>query len=196
MQEIWCFFKLLEVLLGIGCLTFHVLGFVQTDPLPHNLFYCGTFASFTVYSLLGILNICCGRGRNEIMEAIPTTLGALAHFGASLLSMYHAENDFQLLFLSDFEEPRHPFFFYCKAQSIAALATGGMYMLHATFAFDALFIRPEPQRPEEGMEDVEIEEEIEMVPRHRRPIEMFVLGRLVHTKLMSFKWFQMIAAKP
>ncbi|XP_054745274.1 uncharacterized protein LOC129249466 [Anastrepha obliqua] len=196
MQEIWCFFKLLEVLLGIACLTFHALGFVRTEPLPHNLFYCGTFSCFAVHSLFGIFNICCGRGRNEMMEAITTTLGATAHFIASLMSMYHAENDFHLIFLSDFEEPTHPFFFYCKAQSIAALATGGMYMLHATFAFDAMLIRVEPKMPREGMADEEMEEEMERVPRHRRRIEMFVMGKLVHTKLMRFKWFEKLAVKP
>ncbi|XP_012160285.1 uncharacterized protein LOC105665242 [Ceratitis capitata] len=196
MQEVWTFFKLLEMLLGIVCLTFHVVGFSQTEPLPHNLFYCGTFASFTFFSFLGILNVYFGRGRTAIMEAIPTTLGAVMHFAASILSMYHAENDFHLMFLTDFEEPQHSYFFYCKAQSIAALTTGALYMLHATYAYDAVFIRTRRRLHVGVTEDAETEDETESAPRHQIHIEMFVLGKWCHSKLLRYKWFQKLAAKP
>ncbi|XP_014087215.1 uncharacterized protein [Bactrocera oleae] len=195
MQEIWCFFKLLEVLLGIVCLTFHVLGFLHTEPLPHNLFYCGTFASFTVYAAFGILNNLCGHGRTATIEAIATTLGAVMHFAASLLSMYHAEQDFHLMFLTDTEEPKHRYFFYCKAQSIAALTTGGMYMLHATYAYDAGFIRFKRELRSGVASDQETEDE-ESLQRYRTHIEMFVCGKWVHKKLLRFKWFQELATKP
>ncbi|XP_011191889.1 uncharacterized protein LOC105218169 [Zeugodacus cucurbitae] len=195
MQEIWCFFKILEVLLGIACLTFHVVGFLRNEPLPHNLFYCGTFASFMIYSALGILNNLFGRGPTARMEAVTTTLGAVMHFTASLLSMYHAENDFHLLFLTDMEEPNHRYFFYCKAQSIAALTTGGMYMLHATYAYDASFIRLKRETPAGVSDDGETEDEIEFVQRHRTHIEMFVFGKWVHTQLLSYEWFRKLAEK-
>lgn len=196
MQEIWCFFKLLEVLLGSACLTFHVLGFLHTEPLPHNLFYCGTFASFTLFAALGILNNLCGRGHTAVIEAVTTTLGAVMHFAASLFSMYHAENDFHLMFLTDTEEPRHSYFFYCKAQSIAALTTGGMYMLHATYAYDAGFILLKRELPGAISDDLETEDETESAQRHRTHIEMYVFGKWVHSELLRFEWFRNLAEKP
>ncbi|XP_067620081.1 uncharacterized protein [Eurosta solidaginis] len=197
MQEIWCFYKLIELLLGIICMVLHVLGFLITEPVPHNLFYCGTFSSFTVFAFFSIINIFFGNGRSVLMEAIPATIGAIAHIIASLLLMYHAENDFHLMFLTDYEELLHEYFFYCKAQSIAALATGGMYMLHATFAFDAFFFKYKPQ--EGASVETEVEEDDEVsgkVSRHRQSIELFVLGKWIHGKLMHWKWFQNIANKP
>ena len=54
--------------------------------------------------------------------------------------MGHAEGDYHLEYLSDFEEWRHPFFNACRMQSAASLGAGFQFLMHGLFLMDKLFI--------------------------------------------------------
>ena len=117
----------------------HIKGFLNhREPLPHHMYFCGTFFGFTIISIIGDVGehifyvcfvliialifvclgtaICTGASTPYVIEAIVASLGAFFYILSSVFSMHDAEMDFHLMYLSDLEEERHPFFLISKAQ--------------------------------------------------------------------------------
>ncbi|XP_075150008.1 uncharacterized protein LOC142224087 [Haematobia irritans] len=179
MQHVWFLLKFCEFLLGLLCLSFHIMGLDEVEPLPHVIFYCGTFLAFILISMFGAIGILLGRPANALMEAIINGTAALMYIISSALAMYHAELDFHLMYLSDFEEPLHRFFKNCKRQSIASLANGFVYLLHSLFALDICLVT---QRHVAIYED-ENEEAIQ-------PMRMYFISETIQKYLERYPWFR------
>lgn len=181
MQVVWLLFKFIEFVLGAICLGLHVKGVGdELEPMPHIVFYCGTFFGFTLIAIIGVLSILLRRPTTPIVEVIVNALGALAFIIASVVGMYHAEIDFHLMYLSDFEEPNHPFFRNCKQQSIASLTTGLVYLLHCIFAVDMACIKGH------GLVDAKNVEAV-------KPMRLYFICKPIHKKLEEVDWFRMYA---
>uniref|UniRef100_A0A1A9V190 DUF7775 domain-containing protein n=1 Tax=Glossina austeni TaxID=7395 RepID=A0A1A9V190_GLOAU len=94
--------------------------------------------------------------------------------------MHFAEKDYHLMYLSDFEEPLHPFFANCKKQSICALITGFIFLLHTFFAFDMVLVRG-PEIADEDNENYEA----------TQPLQLYFISREVHQMLeRKYSWFR------
>ena len=191
MDEVWLLFKFIEFILNIVCTCFHIRGFLFTsEPQPHNLFFCGTFAAFTMITLFGMVEICLSPKALPInMEAVINGCGAVMFIVASMLSMCYAENDFHLMYLSDIEEMEHLFFYYCKAQSVSALACGILHMLHAFYAVDALI--PVKQDTAQVFQVIMQDSEEDVSGKLR----LYFFGQSVHNTLLKYKWFRWLAEK-
>lgn len=181
MQVVWLLFKFIEFVLGAICLGLHVNGVGdELEPMPHIVFYCGTFFGFTLIAIIGVLSILLRRPTTPIVEVIVNALGALAFIIASVVGMYHAEIDFHLMYLSDFEEPNHPFFRNCKQQSIASLSAGLVYLLHCIFAVDMACVKGH------GMVDAKNAEAV-------KPMRLYFICKPIHRKLEDIRWFRIYA---
>ncbi|XP_055390468.1 uncharacterized protein LOC129619305 [Condylostylus longicornis] len=126
------------MIFGIICLVYHINGTLYSvEPQPHTVFFCGTFVGFLIISLLSQIRMLLGATSPPIMESIIAVIGSIAYYFSAFASMYYAEKDFHLMYLSDEEEGRHEFFVICKSQSISSLVCGSIYLLHAVYAIDS-----------------------------------------------------------
>lgn len=179
MQQVWFLFKFMEFALSCLCLAIHFMGLDDVEPIPHAVIYCGTYFGFTLLTAFGSVGILLGRPAKPLMEAIISGTGALMFILASLLTMYHAERDFHLMYLSDFEEPLHGFFGHCKHQSIASLATGLLLLLHCVLAVDICWIR------QPTMSIFEDENEAAL-----QPLRLYFVSESAEGYLKQFQWFR------
>lgn len=144
----------------------HIIGFMYTpEPQPHEMIFCGTFFGFMLISFMATFGICMGSKIPVLLEAILAMLGFTLFTVCSIVSMYHAENDQHLMYLTDMEEWYHPFFHisrlqvkslwiicqfvrrrsliypYLFFQSIVSLTAALIFLMHGIFAIDILVIR-------------------------------------------------------
>lgn len=139
------FFKLIEVLLGSVCMFFHIRGSSYwPERTPHVILYCATFSSFTALAALGAFRLLLARSTVLSSQLLLTLSAVLSHYFCGVLIMRTAMLDPHLAFInSTIEYLEHPHFAHCKQQSIAALVTGTMYLMHMFHVFD-LLMRMEP----------------------------------------------------
>ncbi|XP_070063622.1 uncharacterized protein [Drosophila virilis] len=98
--------------------------------------------------------------------------------------MWDAERDAHLMYTGkepvegvyEKDKPVHPFAFYLLFQSIASLACGVLYMLHATILID-IKITAAYQVLTKGAKSALV------------PIHIYVLGEYVQTRLEDYEWF-------
>nr|XP_032295631.1 uncharacterized protein LOC6629482 [Drosophila virilis] len=98
--------------------------------------------------------------------------------------MWDAERDAHLMYsgkepvegVYENDKPVHPFAFYLLFQSIASLACGVLYMLHATILID-IKITAAHQGLTEGSNSVFV------------PIDIYVLGDYVQSRFENYEWF-------
>lgn len=120
------------------CAGLHIQGFLHyPEPFPHEMLFCGLYASYfliSFYSFLFLYKGCCGL--NYTVEAIVSGAAFLLFVVSAFVSMYHAEKDIHLQYLTDEEEWYHPFFVYCRLQSLGATITAQMFLVHCSLALD------------------------------------------------------------
>ncbi|KAI8038234.1 uncharacterized protein LOC128253151 [Drosophila gunungcola] len=145
MNQVWVFFKLIEVLLGSVCMFFHIRGSTfWPERTPHVILYCATFLSFAVLAALGAFRLMLTRSSVLSSQLLLTLSAVIAHYICGVLIMRTALQDPHLPAInSSIEYLTHPHFAHCKQQSIAALITGTMYLMHMFHVFD-LLMRMEP----------------------------------------------------
>lgn len=145
MNQVWLFFKLIEVVLGSLCMFFHVQGSMYwAEPIPHVLVYCATFVSYTMMAALGAFRLLLTRSSVLSSQLLLTLSAVIFHYFCGILVMRTALRDPHLAAInSSIEYLEHPHFAHCKQQSIAAMITGTMYLMHMFHVFD-LLIRLEP----------------------------------------------------
>ncbi|XP_035911337.1 uncharacterized protein LOC118511863 isoform X2 [Anopheles stephensi] len=101
------------------------------------MLFCGLYASYfliSFYSFLFLYKNCCAL--NYTVEAIVSGGAFLLFVVSAFVSMYHAENDIHLQYLTDEEEWYHQFFVYCRLQSLGATITAQMFLVHCSLALD------------------------------------------------------------
>ena len=119
--------------------------------------------------------------------------------------MFRAERDFYLMYLSanvhaetreelEISKPPHSFFWYSKAQSIAALCGGSLFLLHAILAFDFAMVSIEGMSSSESDED-EDDENAEDA-EYAEHLLFYVFSKGVHQWLNHFEWFHTLADAP
>ncbi|XP_016963740.1 uncharacterized protein LOC108033718 [Drosophila biarmipes] len=145
MNQVWVFFKLIEVVLGSVCMFFHMRGASYwPERIPHVILYCATFASFTMLAALGAFRLMLARSSVLSSQLLLTLSAVISHYTCGVLIMRTAMQDPHLASMnSTIEYLEHPHFAHCKQQSIAALITGTMYLMHMFHVFD-LLMRMEP----------------------------------------------------
>ncbi|XP_049297140.1 uncharacterized protein LOC125771009 isoform X1 [Anopheles funestus] len=120
------------------CAGLHIQGFLHyPEPFPHEMLFCGLYASYfliSFYSWLFLRLDCCPL--NYTVEAIVSGVGFLLFVVSAFVSMYHAERDIHLQYLTDEEEWYHQFFAYLRLQSLGAIITAQMFLVHCSLALD------------------------------------------------------------
>lgn len=131
-----------EGIVSLACCLIHVLGFLDhVEPLGHELIFCGSYFGYIFVSVFAIIRLT----RGNIMyleEAMSSCCGVVLFLLTSMLSMVNAEHDIHLMYLTDAEEYNHPFFYINRMQSVASLAGGFTFLMHAVFAMDLMIIKP------------------------------------------------------
>ncbi|XP_070063288.1 uncharacterized protein [Drosophila virilis] len=184
-------FYTLETIFNMFCLAYHITGFMAVDMHMlnwdrHNIqyIYLITFYVFMVITLFQSINICSGHNPTFCMEISKSCLASIGFTMISILTMWDAERDAHLMYTGkepvegvyENDKPVHPFAFYLLFQSIASLACGVLYMLHATILID-IKITAAHQGLTEGANLVYV------------PIDIYVLGEYVQTRLEDYEWF-------
>uniref|UniRef100_A0A182WM10 DUF7775 domain-containing protein n=1 Tax=Anopheles minimus TaxID=112268 RepID=A0A182WM10_9DIPT len=130
--------KLVETICCLICAGLHIQGFLHyPEPFPHEMLFCGLYASYfliSFYSMLFQYMDCFPL--NYTVEAIVSGAAFLLFVVSAFVSMYHAETDIHLQYLTDEEEWYHPFFVYCRLQSLGATITAQMFLVHCSLALD------------------------------------------------------------
>ncbi|KFB48109.1 AGAP004947-PA-like protein [Anopheles sinensis] len=120
------------------CAATHIRGFLHhQEPFPHEMLFCGLYASYfliSCYAFLFLYRGCCALCYT--VEAVLSGVGFLLFVVSAFVSMYHAEQDIHLQYLSDEEEWYHQFFVYCRLQSLTATITAQVFLVHCSLALD------------------------------------------------------------
>lgn len=200
MKRVWFILKFLESLLGLICLGYHTRGFLNVDYVQSHYTYCCIFGGFTLMAMFGCLNVVLKETIHPVWEVGLNLLAAVCMIGVSIDSMFHAEKDFYLMYLSasmhDYDddddddtaeehEKPHPFFKYSKGQSIAALCCGSLFLLHFVFAFDFAIHKDASSLDSETSDEEEDENQ-----GISDGLKLYVCGKVVHKWLEKFEWFK------
>ncbi|XP_065364775.1 uncharacterized protein LOC135957876 [Calliphora vicina] len=207
MKRVWFIFKIIESILGLCCLGYHARGFLNITYIQDHYTYVAVFGGFSLMAMFGCLSICLKEPVSALREGLFNIIAAIAFILVSMNSMYHAEKDFHLMYLSadvidDIEEEHleevelteqpHPFFKYSKAQSVAALCCGSLFLLHAILAFDLALIDSSDETLEDDSEDEYEESKAEEGGKGQR-LPFYVFGKNVHEWLNRYEWFNTLA---
>ena len=203
MRRVWLTFKIFEVILGLFCLGYHTRGFLNILNIQDHYAYVAVFAGFTLMAMFGCLSICSKQAVSPFREGCLNMFAAISFLLISLDSMFRAERDFYLIYLSssvlaetreelEITRPPHSFFKYSKAQSIAALCGGSLFLLHAILAFDFAWVSIEGMSSDSDDEDEENAEDAE----YAEHLVFYVFSKPVHQWLNHFEWFHTLADAP
>lgn len=141
-------------------------------------------------AMFGCLSICLKERVHPLWEGSINLLAAISFFGVSMNSMFHAEKDFYLTYLAtdlndEIEEP-YPFFKHSKAQSIAALCCGCIFLLHSVLAFDVALDDADDTSPRENRES---REHNNGTTSDDNQLHLYVCGKILHEWLEKREWF-------
>lgn len=138
MNQVWLFFKLLEVLGGCACIYVHRMGTLQPEPLNHNMFFCGTYVGFVLLESIHCVRLAMGMRTLLRPLLFISVLGFGMHVLCSLASMSFAENDFHLQFMSDVAENSHNYLRQCRLQSKLSMVTAGIHLIESVLLLDII----------------------------------------------------------
>lgn len=141
MRAILLLLKITETLLCLSCMVVHIIGIVNPDePMYHELFFCGIYFGFWLWTMAGCVSFCMGIALNIFMEAAINLLGGIFFVIAAIVAMAHAENDNHLMYLTDDEERQHPFFYISRLQSALSILAGISFIRNFLLIMDMLII--------------------------------------------------------
>ncbi|XP_017039782.1 uncharacterized protein LOC108087111 [Drosophila ficusphila] len=190
----------IETLINMFLIHFNLKDFVVInlrdfeDNLPH-IFYVCVYYIFTLLTAFASINLCTGNQFSIIEEVVRPLFGFITYTVCSLLTLGMAEADTNVLYrgkqaqdLSLPEKPLHPYFDHLRYQAKGALVASVVYLLHFFTALDVLLSNEESEQDNEQKDaehDDDIVEEEDYVP-----VRLYIFGRVVHTWLEQFEWFQ------
>ncbi|XP_067635724.1 uncharacterized protein [Eurosta solidaginis] len=181
MRSIWFTFKFVEGCLGCLCMGIQIEGFLNVEVSQDLYLYITVFSIFTCVSFFGCIDICMNNDPTMLREAIWNGIVCLGYIITAITTLYHAEKDLYLIYLSGLDiiedEAVHPFFRYSKAQAIIAIVTGVVHMLHSVLTTDVLF---------SDLAAIKAEEE----GREHTRFRLYLGGIWIHTRLLRLKWFR------
>ncbi|XP_059622490.1 uncharacterized protein LOC132265739 [Phlebotomus argentipes] len=156
MIKIWFLIKFVEAVLCLTCLVIHILGFLyKHEPQPHQFIFCGTFFGALLVSLIGAISILIRNEITMVSEVILTGFFFILFIASAIVSMANAEKDIHLLFLTDAEETWHDYFRFSRMQSLLALTTSLIFLLHCIYCLDLLLVTTDVKPPEQSLSVLE-----------------------------------------
>lgn len=129
----------------------HIVGInYEPEPLPHELYFCGTFFAYLLIGIFGTVAMFLGYRLYILLEAIISFTATALFMIANFVSMAHVVKDFHLTYLTNEEEEEHFFLRISRTQSMFCVATACFHLMHAIFCVDILMIRePVDENPDE-----------------------------------------------
>lgn len=141
-SKVFCFLHVIEGLGSFGLALFHILVFNDSkEPTQQQPIFLSVFFIYIFISTFGVYLI-VKQKLNFVMDAVVVLCGFMVFLLLSITTMHDAESDPDLEILTDAEEALHPYFKDNRIQSIVALATSFVFLMHFTFAFDCLSNKP------------------------------------------------------
>ncbi|KAH8418238.1 hypothetical protein KR222_006309, partial [Zaprionus bogoriensis] len=204
MNQVWLFFAVMHILADVACLIIHILGSLhRNEPLPHNLLFCGTFASYMLIGIYRAILLVIGHRTLLYQLMLVEVSGMIMHFMCALLVMHYAENDFHLIFMGPQQELDHSFLSNCKRQATACIAAGVLYLVHTVLVLDLLVktLPNEDQKPivmvteppvwDNTFYEMSIEERDNFT---KTDANVYFLGkRIDHWLCVKSRWFRQLA---
>ncbi|KAH8295030.1 hypothetical protein KR018_005935 [Drosophila ironensis] len=196
-------FYLVETVINLIIMHFHLTGFIFMDleylPLFDELthyFYLLCFYTFTVLTMFASVAVCTGNRTSIMEEVIRPLAGFFIYMICSLMTLADAELDYYLMHSSSYtknstlpQQPAHPYMKHMRAQALASLVGGIVYLLHGLIALDVL-LSHEDSDSEAGSSSDD----------HARgdyvPVRLYVLGSRVEEWLEQYQWFRDFTRQP
>lgn len=184
MKEVFFVFRLIEICFGMVCFGAHICGVIIHEKIRHIMIFCGTYFGFSYCALILNIGLFFNNNIPLILEMTVTSLATVSYLISSVLTMYFAEKDTHLMFLSAIEEALHPFFYISRIQSTTALIAGMFFLLHFLLAADKYFVKGTKKIDE--FEKYE-ESDIHFVTRERK-IFLKIMPNSWRDRLIQFKY--------
>lgn len=166
--------RCLECIFSCVCFVSHMFNVFGTkDQYPHDVLFCGTFTSFILISILAITHQSLG-AFNYYIEGVTALIGFVLFITSSIWTMVIVEIDEHLPGLSEKQEFEHPFFYNSRVQSVGALITAFIFLLHFILTIDYLINKSEKGKTEGDNDsrvsiyyrNIPIELELYFFPQH------------------------------
>ena len=146
--KVFWMIRCLECIGSFGCFVAHMFSVFQIkESYPHDVLFCGTFTSFILVSILAITYQSIGVF-NYYIEGATALIGFVFFITSSIWTMVLVEIDEHLPWLSEMQEYEHPFFINNRVQSVGALITAFIFLLHLIFTIDYLANKSEKGKTE------------------------------------------------
>lgn len=170
--------------MGCLCMGIQIEGFLNVAVSQDLYLYITVFSVFTCTSFFGCMNICMENEPVLKREVIWNGFASFGYFITAVTTMYHAEKDLYLMYLSAKveiieAEMGHQFFGYSKTQAIVAIVTCVVHLMHAVLAADILIT-----------DLAEAKEAPEELGEERKKLVFYLGGAKIHNRLLKLKWFR------
>jgi len=189
MRAILFFFYTIETILNLFTIRYHVGTFMslpeKNDLLEEELqqyIFSIIFQFITILTLFSSISICTGNLPKPWLEVIRTGLGATCNIIQSLATMWDAENSAARNFVQT-NERVHPYFVNMRGQSICALFSGVLNLLHCTIVIDIMLSHEMSNEDDDPDSDLTV------------PIKLYVGSEWIEKHLEKYEWFQVINDK-
>ncbi|KAL7729604.1 hypothetical protein ACLKA6_007887 [Drosophila palustris] len=171
MRAILFFFYTIETILNLFTIRYHVGTFMNL-PEKQDL----------LKEELQHISICTGNLPKPWLEAIRTGVGSICNIILSLATMVDAENSASRNFIQT-KVKVHPYFMYMRGQSICALLSGALNLLHCTIVIDIML----SHEMSNDKDDIELDLIV--------PINLYIGSEWIERRLEKYEWFQVINDK-
>ncbi|XP_017040722.1 uncharacterized protein LOC108087713 [Drosophila ficusphila] len=171
-KPVWFLFKLMELLLSLGCCIIHWRCFME-EGVPHIFILCGTYGGSVIICLLSLIGAFYAERPTMKHEAAFGGMLGVLHIFTVYAHMYMAT-------LEEFQTDKWPnFYMCCRDNALIALYAGAIYLLHCTFALDLMISHKQRKM---------------RTQRSKRPLRLYFISPGAEAYLSRFWWYQRIAA--
>ncbi|XP_068155247.1 uncharacterized protein [Drosophila tropicalis] len=186
MRPFLFFFYMLETIMNIILMGYHVRGFLAIPAV-----FQGFFCVLTVLTLFASINVCSGNTPYIWNEINRCAVGAIGYIIISIMTMRDAENELWVLLDNEVEKPKHPFYMFMRGQSICALLCGTIYLLHFTIVLDFLLSKADDDQITSDF-DLDTDEVDDDAASNDliMPVKLYVLGEWFERRLAKYAWFE------
>ncbi|EDW92355.1 uncharacterized protein LOC6531856 [Drosophila yakuba] len=176
-KPVWFLFKMLELLLSLGCCLVH-WSCCKKEDIPHIFLLCGTYGGSVIICFMSLIGAFYAERPTMKHEALFGGILGVLHMVTVYANMYVAT-------LEEFRTKRWPSFYACcRNNAIVALYAGAIYLLHCTFALDLMLSHSRSKRNRKLHPQ-----------RSQRPLQLYFISRGAEAYLSRFWFFRRIAAR-
>ncbi|XP_016977268.2 uncharacterized protein LOC108043202 [Drosophila rhopaloa] len=172
-KPVWFLFKVLELLLSLGCCIIHWRCF-NDEGVPHIFLLCGAYGGSVIICFVSLIGAFYAERPTMKHEAAFGGILSALHFFTVYAHMYMAT-------LEEFRTDKWPdFYMCCRDNAMLALYAGAIYLLHCTFALDLMLSHKGKKMHSQ---------------RSKRPLRLYFISLGAEAYLSRFWLFQRIAAR-